>query len=138
MLADEERSGQDDGLFGGGDLGAQAASGQLGGDLGLGRGVGGAAEEGAVGAVDECVAAFEDAERAEGLKLGGGAVEASVSSLNDLGAGGLQALVQGFAGVAVVGQAEGGVPAAKAAVELGEARGAPAELGVDRGLGAEA
>jgi hypothetical protein len=48
---------------------------ELGGDNGVRRGVGGVAEEVAVGAVHEGVAALEDAKRAQGLKARGGAIE---------------------------------------------------------------
>ena len=56
------------GLFGAGDFGAEAAFGQLGGDGGACGGLGGVAEEGAVGAIDEGIAAFEDTEGAESFE----------------------------------------------------------------------
>ncbi len=93
----------------------------MGGDGGVGRDVGGVAEEVAVGAIYQGVAAIEDAEGAEGFEARGGAVEARVGLLEGDGASGAEALGEGLEAVAVVGEAEGGILAAKAGFELGEA-----------------
>ncbi len=108
----------------------------MGGDGGAGGGVGGAAEELAVRAVDEGVAAFEDAQGAEGFEARGGAVEAGVGLLEGDGAGRPEALLEGLEVVAVVGEAEGDVLAAETGFELGEARVVVAEGAVEGGFGA--
>jgi hypothetical protein len=135
----------------GGDFGAEATFGKVGGDGGVGGGFGGVAEEvwcrgGAGGGgwggcggveVDEGVAAFKDAERAEGVELRGGAGEAGAGIEERSGAGGEEALVEGVEAAVVGGEAEGDVLAAEARFELLEAGGAGAEGAVEGGLGAE-
>ena len=87
--------------------------------------MGGVAEQGVVGAalaqVDESVAAFEDAEGAEGFQLRGGPVEAGMRSLEGEGMRCPKALLKGLGAVAVVREAEGGVLAAESSFELGHA-----------------
>ena len=124
------------GLFGAGDLGAETAVGQMGGDGGAGGGFGGVAEELAVGTVHESVTAVEDAQRAERFELRGGVGQAVVGAEEGRGARRLQALLEGLEAVRVVGQAQGDVLAAEAHFKLREARAAGAEGAVEGCFGA--
>ncbi len=124
-------------LFGGGDFGAEAAFGEMGGDGCALGGFGGGAEEIAVGAVDEGVAALEDAQGAEGFELGYSAAEAGVRVEQGPCARRVQALLQGVEAVPVVGEVDGDVLAAKAGFELDETRGAGAQVAGDGRFGAE-